>query len=324
MGSIMKAVVAVLTLAIVEITPYKLSAQARPYGAPAIFTIDKDGTNTKFLVSVPQMQWHGTPSWSHDGKWIVFDASPGWRIFNRSHVYICNAAGKKLRDLGRGNSASWSPDGKMMAYHIYPNTPKISPPGIWVMHSDGTQKRWLCDGDRPRWSPDGKKLVVMRNDPAALYLVNFKTLEEERVLFESYQWVTGADFSPDGKSLVFIGYRDGFPQGELGIVVRKKKEWVFRIRHEGRIGFVPSWSPDGKRIVFYTVSDKFSRQLHTISSNGKEPPLRLTSHDNVIYNTDASWSLIVNGSFSLGHMNNRKTYCVLALSNCQSARLAST
>ena len=49
----------------------------------------------------------------------------------------------------------------------------------------------------------------------------------------------------------------------------------------------PSWSPDGKRIVFVSERDG-NKEIYTINADGRRDPQRLT--DNLQADTDPAWS----------------------------------
>jgi dipeptidyl aminopeptidase/acylaminoacyl peptidase len=77
----------------------------------------------------------GEPSWSADGKQIVFGAKPTPMIRDyRSDIYVVTAASKSLEKITNGGGANdsprWSPDGATIAYLELPNDMKPLPDGI--------------------------------------------------------------------------------------------------------------------------------------------------------------------------------------------------
>src|SRR5688500_268284 len=55
-------------------------------GIPAIWVMEPDGSNPRPLVKMRGARWHGSPTWSRDGNWVAFDATP--EGFNRGEVYV--------------------------------------------------------------------------------------------------------------------------------------------------------------------------------------------------------------------------------------------
>lgn len=291
-GSRVAITVLVLLCATHALWPASAIAQNREFGIPAIHTMDRDGSNLQLAAKLPDMDWHGVAAWSHDGTRIVFDACPEWRVFKRSRVYVKSLEDGSVQDLGPGCGPTWSFDDTLIAFHVRTDNADGIEPGIWMMKADGTARRRLCDGWRPRWSPNGARLLyVARHDGReSLFVYNLDTNSSVKVLDEPYASVTGGDWSPEGTQVVFIGYKEAPFRGELGIVSPGDMRNELRVRFSGDIGWTPSWSPDGKEIVFYVMSADRARQLHVISPDGDAPPRMLKNQDNAPYNADPAWS----------------------------------
>jgi Tol biopolymer transport system component len=268
-----------------------LAAQERSYGVPAIYTMDRDGGNVQFAARVPGMDWHGVAAWSRDGKRIVFDACPEWRNFTRSRVYVATLDGGALDDLGPGCGPTWSFDDSLIAFHIRADNADGLEPGIWMMKSDGTARRRLCDGWRPRWSPNGARLLyVARHEGGnSLFIFDLDTNSSRRILNQPYATVTGGDWSAEGTQVVFIGYREQPYTGELGIITPGERRNDLRIRYSGTIGWTPSWSPDGREIVFF-IMEAGARRLHVVAPDGDGEPRMLKNQTSAVYNADPAWS----------------------------------
>jgi dipeptidyl aminopeptidase/acylaminoacyl peptidase len=126
------------------------------------------------------------PSWSPDGKWLVFASA---RHENRdydqiSDLWIVSAEGGEPRQItpGRGPSSypSWSPDGKLIAYTGNEYALDMGRNNhVYVISPDGGQPRSLTESlDRtctpfagnigPSWSPDGRFVYFGIEDHGAV------------------------------------------------------------------------------------------------------------------------------------------------------------
>ena len=90
----------------------------------ALYTIDADGKNLRRILSLPDFTFVGSPDWSPDGRKIALDS---WRPTmgegcGDARIFVVNADGSSLKDLGLGAMPSWSPDGKQLTCSQYGKT----------------------------------------------------------------------------------------------------------------------------------------------------------------------------------------------------------
>ena len=139
--------------------------------------------------------------------------------------------------MDRGSPA-WSPDGKRIAFgQATLKGDKVESAEIFVMNADGSRVRqvtrvtagkpFATDVLRPAWSPDGKQLVFE--------VQNLETAD------------------PPNRRALFIVNVDGSD-------LRQLTPWSLNA------GDDPDWSPDGKLILFRTVSisNRHHGNIHTI------------------------------------------------------------
>ena len=157
------------------------------------------------------------------------DASKGyvWRL-DPFDLYTARADGSLRKRLTRFGvytaEGVLSPDGRKIVF----TSLKGGDLDIYVMNVDGTELRQLThqvgyDGG-PWWSPDGKQIVYRANHP---------TTPAE---LKAYSDLLAQRLVRPNKMDLWLMDADGANQRQ--------------ITHLGAASFGPSWTPDGKRIVF--------------------------------------------------------------------------
>ena len=197
------------------------------------------------------------PMASPDGSRIVYCSQ---RDTIYSQVYVMNADGsapKRLTDAKSGDACgpAWSRDGKKIAYYAFAQTQPSRDPEIWVMDSDGSNPKKMTDhGMDPSWSPDGKQIAFAshRDGIFQIYAMNSDGSNLRRLTKHNAE-DSNPVWAPDGGSIVYISAtgddRRGLflmgPDGSdpHGLAHSKHQDFCF-----------PSWSPDGRTIVFSALN----------------------------------------------------------------------
>jgi Serine/threonine protein kinase len=220
-------------------------------GNSNIWVMNEDGSNRRQLTFDKASD--DSPVVSRDNKTIVFVS----KRTGTSHLWRMNFDGGELRQLTNKGGESF---------------PQITPDGRWVifsMNTDGRSTLWRVPieggepeqitGEQTRWaavSPDGKTIACLSREteptsPIKLSLLDFETGK----FIKSFDFAgeVAPGFSPtlrwtaDGKSIVFIGTRDGisniFAQPVTGGAPQKLTDFS-----ADRI-FSFDISPDGKKIA---------------------------------------------------------------------------
>jgi uncharacterized protein (TIGR03067 family) len=260
-----------------------------------LYVMDVDGRNLRCLVSMPDYTSTGSPSWSPDGKRIAFDAyrSVFGESWGDSHVFVANADGTAVRDLGDGAMPSWSPDGKRLALSRY-----SAHQGVWIMNADGTGAELLDQqGWGIKWCPRANRVAYTTYSGGAnLCLRELGKAEGRTLLTRDYRQVRwGLIWSPDGQWIAFKGIAaDG--QAELAAVHVEGEAKGFKVLLPKAMpggGFLENvgWGGDCRRVLANIVRPSGSLyKMYFLDFAQKDPPQIVPGQDPSWNITGAAWS----------------------------------
>jgi Tol biopolymer transport system component len=229
----------------------------------------------------------GHPDWSPDGSRIAVDVDP-------SETWTANADGTDAKQLIACSGAScmyvgypaWSPDGKQMAFVrvLTAAAPENERDQIEVIDLAtgathvvamppvaGSEEAQYIG---PRWSPDATQIVfaVLRYPTpptdanilgSSIAIVNADGSEADapRILTDPALFGAYPDWSPDGQRIVFNTYPIGSFQDTTKAqnlyTIRPDGTEMTQVTHFGENdsrAAEPTWTPDGKRIIFMYIA----------------------------------------------------------------------
>lgn len=261
-----------------------------PEGDSEIYVIRPNGTGLRQLTR--NAGDDGDPSWSPDGRQIVFASTRDQVLFPGDdfpvgEIYVMRADGSQQTRLTNDQAddyyPEWSPDGRRIVFNSNRhdvNQPHLS---IYVMDADGTNVTRVTsappqtDDWRPSWSPDGSQIAFERRDFAAddtmeIYVVGVDGSDERNITNNAAARDAMPVWSPLGDLIAFASNRDSLPgnyfDGEI-YVVEADGSNPRRLTHTPDSESFPQWSPNGRRIAFNRfVEATGHRDIYLMRANG--------------------------------------------------------
>src|SRR5687768_14254324 len=197
------------------------------------------------------------PSWSPDGRWIVFESDTA----SFRDLYRIDRDGSGLRRLTQNPEGNFepavSPDGRWIAFV----SSRDGDAEVYVMRADGAEPRRITafhrDDWAPRWSPDGKRIAFLSNRESAdrVFFVGADGLDLRRLdttAPDSMLAEAEPAWSPDGTRLALTVRRRG---GTARIAVHDLRTGTRTlVSAADEVASMPAWSPDGRHLVY--VADR--------------------------------------------------------------------
>lgn len=278
-------------------------SSTRSLGAGELWMYHRDGgSGLQLTTRKNDQQDQGEPAFSPDGRYVYFseDMSPGGAFdYNRNVHGLIYAIRRLDRETGEIENVvasaggavrpQPSPDGRSLAFvkrvrdksvlHVLDLASGEARP-VWDGLSHDQQEAWAIFGPYPNfdWTPDSKAVVIWaqgklwRVDMAsgAPAPIPFQAEVRQTVLpaLRFARSLEGADFaprmirdvatSPDGGTLVFhaVGqlWRKALPGGTPQRLTRD----------EGRFEYTPSFSADGRKLLYTSWSDEQMGAIHEL------------------------------------------------------------
>ena len=231
-----------------------LSPRISPDGSRLAFSsLTKSGwdilmysTELNRLVSFPR--FGGTnlsPSWSPDGARLAFSSSRG----GHSEIFECDSSGGNLHPMTTGKGPDVSPTwNRKTGAQIAFVSGSTGLPQLYTMEADGTNQQRMTDQGyavSPNWSPNGQFLTLA--------------------------WIRKYGPGEPGSSDIYL----------MDIASKQ----CVQLTHDGGRNDFPSWSPDGRHIVFQSSRSGKEEIWEMLADGTKLHQLTFTGR-----NSQPNWS----------------------------------
>ncbi len=168
------------------------------------------GGQARRLVSDDSPDFELFPSWSPDGKSIVF---VGWTDAALGHLRIVSASGGSARDViseqGHYALPRFSPDGRMLVYERrrggnLTSSGWTQDPGVYrVASGGGRPERIMPGGSEPQFGATSDRVFMVTRDKDKHQLVSTDLNGQARRVHATGEMAFGYRISPDGENVAF-------------------------------------------------------------------------------------------------------------------------
>ena len=256
-------------------------------GAKEIWQMDYDGANAKQLTHEGSIAL--SPHVSPDGSRVAFSGvtKEGWQI----QMYSLELARLVTFQHFNGDnySPNWSSDGQNLAF----SSSRSGNTEIYTVGAAGGTAKRLTESKgpdvSPTWNPKTSAQIAWvsgRTGLPQIYTMASDGTNVVRVTDQGY--AVSPSWSPNGQFLALAWVRHYGP-GEPGasdiyVMDIASKQWA-QLTHDGGSNDFPSWSPDGRHIVFQSKRNGRT-QIYSMLADGSDVR-QLTAGGE---NTQPNWS----------------------------------
>ena len=256
-------------------------------GHKEIWVMDYDGSNQRQISHLGSISL--SPRISPDGSRLAFSSltKSGWEIMMYS--FDLNRIVSFPHFGGTNLSPAWSPDGLKLAF----SSSRSGESEIYVADASGANPRRMTSSKGPDVSPvwnrkTGAQIAFVsgRTGLPQIYTMEADGTNQQRTTDQGYAVSPG--WAPNGQFLTFAWvrkYGPGAPgASDIYLMDIASKQFV-QLSHDGGRNDFPSWSPDGRHIVFQSSRSGKEEIWMMLADGTKIQQLTFTGR-----NTQPNWS----------------------------------
>lgn len=200
------------------------------------------------------------PSWSPDGRHVVFARHQGATIFLFQRTLETGAEERLTKSEFPEFDAVYSPDGKQLLYAFDQASPNQGDINVHRISLEDRatalvagNRNGLSHEESPTWSPDGQRYAFTSTADGnqEVYVGHFDR-EERRRLTDDAATDAHPAWSPDGKTIAFATSRWG--NFEIALI-EPDGNGLRRLTEAVGLDDYPAWSPDGRQLAWTSNRD---------------------------------------------------------------------
>jgi len=227
---------------------------------------DSDGHNAKTMITRSHSIM--SPAWSPDGSKIAYVSFET----KRPNIYIQEVATGRRQRLkafkGINSAPAWSPDGHKLALVLsHGRNPDIHIYDVRSKKFKRITRHYAIDTE-PMWSKDGRSIIFTsdRGGSVQLYEVPIAGGRAKRLTFEG-NYNARPRLSADGRYLAMVHRERGDPDFQIGVLDRQDD--TFTVLTNGKLDESPSFSPNGRMIIYAASGPRSRGLLAAVSVDGQ-------------------------------------------------------
>ena len=261
-------------------------------GSKEVYSMDYDGAGQQQLTHLRSIAV--SPRISPDNSRVAFSGlvtdaqrNPSWQIlmYSLDLGRIVN-----FSHFGGGNfSPAWSSDSTRLAF----SSSMAGDPEIYSVGANGGAAKRLTSSRgsdvAPVWNPKTNGQIAWvsgRNGLPQIFVMDADGSNVQQMTTEGY--AVSPSWSPNGQFLAFSWirhYGPGAPGGQDIYIMDVASRQFVQLTHDARVNDFPSWSPDGRHLVFQS-NRSGSDQIWMMLADGTHQQ-QLTREGR---NTQPNWS----------------------------------
>ena len=221
----------------------------------------------------PGLTHCGSSTWSHDGRRILFDATPRsqWSL-SRLQAIDLGEGRLTVTDLGAGDCPTFSRDDDRVAF--LSNADGVES-GVWLMKADGSDRRLLGSYGRPKWSPTGRQLMIISFDaPPQVTLMDANPDKSGALQLPDQKIYSNPSWAGEGTIVAVIGATEGDTIALVDVSDpprAKLKEVLWRSANGPNVKpSDPIYSATTRRCIFVGAEAKGTK-LYSVQQGKAEP-----------------------------------------------------